>query len=133
MADDIWDDAGDRAETAEHKPGITPYQRGLGRLFVEPLTAVIAAKLDDKPHLPHGRLGTLLQATEPRALALMALAAVVPQIGRRRRIRSPEMLLRESIGEIFYANVELAAKPYRRSKLMLRGKLKPGRHEPPKD
>src|SRR5262249_53317402 len=125
---DIWDDAADRAERAEHKPGITPYRRGLIRIFVEPLTAVIAAKLEDKPHLPHGRLGTLLQALESGALALMALDAVVSQIGVRRS-RSPEMLLRENIGEIFYANVLLTD---RRSKLVLRGKLKPARHESPK-
>ena len=142
--EDLWAAAAEKAEEAERAPGMTPYRRGVARLLVEPLTAVIKAKVEDKPHLPHGRLGVLLQAAEPRALAIMALSAIAPQIGRPRRRKSNyefERDLKLAIGEIFYANV-LMAKAAKEAKgddsrylrwrqLTLQGKLKPGRHETP--
>jgi hypothetical protein len=146
MMDDIWAIAAEKAEKAEHRVGMTPYRRGAARLFVEPLTAVIKAKIEDKSHLPHGRLGTLLQTAEPRTLAIMALEAIVPQIGRPRRRKSNyefERDLKIAIGEIFYANVTMAkaAKEAQGKDLRhlrwrgfaLQGRLKPGRHETPTD
>jgi hypothetical protein len=144
--DDIWFEAGERAERAENKPGMTPYRRGLGELFIEPLTAVIAAKLADEAKLPHGRFGTLLQNIEPRVLAALALAAVLPQIGRPLRPgdeASFKRAIKEAAGELFYANVHLtesakAAKTKEdrqrarwRAKVM-KGKVKVGRSETPK-
>jgi DNA-dependent RNA polymerase len=127
---DIWEEAGVRAERAEHKPGMTPYRRGLKDLFVEPLTRVIEAKLQDKSHLPHGRLGTLLQAVEPRTLALMALEAVIPATDRPLRVKTFEARIKERIGEIFYANNRLREP---RAREILKGKLRRPRGESIKD
>lgn len=143
--DTFWDDAAGRAERAEREPGVTPYRRGVARLAIEPLTAVIEAKLANKAHLPHGRLGELLQLVKPRQLAIMTLEAVAPQIGRRRRRRdevSFEGALKEQIGDVFYANTRMAANLKEAKKLpieerrrarwrarVLQGKLKRKRDE----
>ena len=95
MEDDAWDIARARARAAERKPGMTPERRSIARLFVAPLTAVIQAKIDDTPHLPHGRLGKLLQAAEPRSLALIALEAIVPQLWRPRRRKADYEVVRD--------------------------------------
>ena len=103
-------EARERAEAAERKPGMTPYRRGLGKLFVAPLTGVIAVELADPRRLPNGRLGKFLQIFTHRELALMALGAVLPQIGRPLRSRDEESFeraIKEAIGEIFYANIRL--------------------------
>jgi hypothetical protein len=76
MDDDIWDSAANRAERAEHKTGMTPYRRGVARILSNSVEQAIRAKLGDTRRLPHGRLGTLLQAVEPRTLAAIALEAV---------------------------------------------------------
>ena len=146
MEDDAWDIARARARAAERKPGMTPERRSIARLFVAPLTAVIQAKIDDTPHLPHGRLGKLLQAAEPRSLALIALEAIVPQLWRPRRRKADYEVVRDiklDIGEVFYANVTIAKatkeargdKAARRAlrwrQLVLTGKLKAQRHETP--
>jgi hypothetical protein len=146
MTDDIWAITAEKAEKAECRSGMTPYRRGIAGLFRTTLTAAIKARLEDKSHLPHGRLGTLLQAAEPRALAIMALEAVAPQIGRQRRRKSNyefERDLKIAIGETFYANVTMAkaakeakGKDLRRlqwRRFVLQGKLKPTRHETPTD
>jgi hypothetical protein len=129
--------AEDRAEAAEHKPGMTPYRRGLRNLFVEPLAELIKAKLQDKAHLPHGRLGALLQAAEPRVLALMALEAVVPATDRPLRVQSFKARIKERIGEIFYANSQLKEfikhEPKARGREILRGRLKRARRETIRD
>jgi hypothetical protein len=118
-----WDEARARAEAAERKPGLTPYRRGLSDIFLPPLTGAIAVELADKTRLPNGRLGVLLQAFTPRELALMAVEAVLPQIGRPRRRRddsSFERALKEAIGEIFYANLRLRAAHRSKSKNYIR-------------
>jgi hypothetical protein len=89
---------------------MTPYRRGLGKLFVAPLTGAIATELADARRLPNGRLGKFLQVFSHRELALMALEAVLPQVGRplrRRDEESFERAIKEAIGEIFYANIRL--------------------------
>ena len=142
--DDIWNTAAERAENAERESGMTPFRRCVARLFTGPLAAVIQAHIGAKAHLPHGRLGVLLQAAEPRALAIMALEAVIPQLGRPRRRKARyefERDLKLAIGEIFYANVTMAKaaedadKDARRrlrwQRFALQGKLKVRRHETP--
>jgi hypothetical protein len=141
---DPWLTAAGRADRAERQRGLTPYRRGLAELFVNPLEAIIAAKLGDKARLPHERLGVILQAVEPRALALMALEAVAPQIGRPRRRKAVYEFKRDlklAIGDIFYANVTLAKATedargdgqaidrLRWQKLTLQGRLKVRRNE----
>jgi DNA-dependent RNA polymerase len=143
---DPWKAAAERAELGERRPGMTPLRRGLAELFVDPLTAIIGGRLDDKARLPHARLGVLLQTLEPRALAVMALEAVVPQIGRPRRRKVAyefERDLKEAIGQVFYANVTMAKAVedahgdgqaidrLRWQKLALRGELRVKRHETP--
>jgi hypothetical protein len=133
------DDAIARADKAELRPGMTPERRGLAAAWVEPLARVIKAKVENKAHLPHGRLGTLVQILEPRALARIALAAVAPQIGRPGRRKAAyefERDLKIEIGEIFYANVAAAdvdRRSLRRKKRILQGKTKVQRNETPGD
>jgi hypothetical protein len=45
---DPWKAAAGRAERAERRPGLTPRRRGLAEIFVDPLTANIAAKLEGR-------------------------------------------------------------------------------------
>jgi hypothetical protein len=145
MDDSIWDSAVDRAEKAERKPGMTPYRRGVARLLTNDVEQSIAAKLADTRRLPHGRLGTLLQVVELRALAAIAVEAVAQQIGRRHRGRHFELRLKIAIGKSFYVNVGMAkaAKEAKGRKdalahlrwrrLALEGKLKARKHESPEN
>jgi hypothetical protein len=106
------------------------------------MTAAIEAAISDKRRLPHGRLGTLLQAIEPRTLATIALEAITPQIGRRHRRKYKLALsIKIAAGEIFYANATLAKaakdargdkaalKHLKWRKLVLQGRLKVRRYE----
>src|SRR5690349_5502413 len=122
MDDDVWLAARTKAYAAERKPGMTPKRRGLAKLLVDPLAAVIAGKIADKRHLPHGRLGALLQVAEPRELAIIALEAIAPQLWRTRRKAEARRDLKLAIGDTFYANVTLAkaAKDARGNKDALR-------------
>ncbi len=142
MEDDVWAAAQESARHQEHKPGMTPVRRATLRIMRPAMTAAIEAAISDKRRLPHGRLGTLLQAIEPRTLATIALEAITPQIGRRHRRKYKLALsIKIAAGEIFYANATLAKaakdargdkaalKHLKWRKLVLQGRLKVRRYE----
>jgi hypothetical protein len=98
----------------------TPFGRELVASFLEPLAAIIAAKLGrgdpDSPFaklqslIPRDDFGALLRQLEPGTLALMALAAVLPAIDvpcSEEEAFSREMLFRLEIGRGFFARLEL--------------------------
>ena len=98
-----------KASGTKSKAWMTPVRRATLRIMRPAMTAAIEAAISDKRRLPHGRLGTLLQAIEPRTLATIALEAITPQIGRRHRRKYKLALsIKIAAGEIFYANATLA-------------------------
>jgi hypothetical protein len=142
VEDDVWVAAQESARRQERKSGMTPVRRAALRIIRPAMEAAIQAAIKDKTRLPHGRLGKLLQAIEPRTLATIALEAITPQIGRRHRRKYKLALgIKLAAGEIFYANVTLAKaaveargnkaalKHLQWRKLVLRGQLKVGRNE----
>jgi hypothetical protein len=89
-----------------------PHLRGIRKLFIEPVTAVIAAKIADKTKLPHGPLGQILQQFDAPTLSYIALEAVIPLLGKQWKRDNPQTIplaIKQDIGELFYGNAHLHA------------------------